>query len=216
MDTTHLLHTRLSDRTPIDDEELGALLHAGADPNATDASGHTALFRAFAANFDEATIRRLARVTDMARASTSELTWWAVASGRLALYLEVGGAMRPSGDEPFVHVATLGLGGMDRVPETLQLLVALGEDPDARYYKARTPLFRLARADHIDAVRILLAAGADPLARDAKGDTPLVKAAPRSLRALRAQVAARAVAAAATIAKGRRGRRRGRAFVCEL
>ena len=124
----------------LTDEELQALLAQGADPAAEDCMGRTALHRALLFDADDATVRRLARVTPPEL--LEQMGVHAVMRGRLALFFEIGGRLPPEpASLPWVHVAirfpTV------RAADTLRLLLERGADPDALDMHGRTALAML-------------------------------------------------------------------------
>jgi ankyrin repeat protein len=102
-------------------EALDALAHAGADPDAPDAGGHTAAMIAFAAN-DRATLRQILRLgADPARRDRGGrlLLERAAAEGRVPLVKLLAGYGAPAGDALYAACAR-GDGVMAR------LLIACG------------------------------------------------------------------------------------------
>jgi ankyrin repeat protein len=72
----------------------------------------------------------------------------------------------PQTNQPLHAAMALG-----RNPETIQLLLAAGADPNARQTGGFTPIFSAAAANRRDLVEILIASGADPAIQNDFGQT---------------------------------------------
>jgi uncharacterized protein len=73
----------------------------------------------------------------------------------------------PQANQP-LHAAL----ALSRNPETIQLLLAAGSDPNATQTGGFTPLFSAATANHRDLAELLICHGANANARDDRGKTP--------------------------------------------
>ncbi|MDE0357057.1 MAG: ankyrin repeat domain-containing protein [Gammaproteobacteria bacterium] len=138
-----------SSPTPPNVAAVRLLFRAGADPDARDERGRTALHRA--ANFE---------------------------NGHAIRLLLEGGAEVDARDEdgasPLQHAAAAIL---PRDTEAMMLLLEADANPDARNRDGETPLHSAAERGHVDGVSLLLARGAAIDAADRWGATPLHRAA---------------------------------------
>ena len=157
-----------------------ALLEQGADVNARQPDGATALH--WAVHWQDA---ELARLLIRARADVNAANAYGVmplslaaANGNAATaaaLLEAGAdpnAPLPSGETPLMTASRTGN------VATLRALLDRGADVNARErQQQQTALMWAVTAGHTDAARLLVEHGADPRARSMRGDTPLVFAA---------------------------------------
>jgi ankyrin repeat protein len=152
-----------------DVEAVRALLRRGADPNAPQSDGLTALHWA--------ALRDNAQLVEVLRYAGANLRPLTRAGGYTPLHLAareghvaVARALLSAGASPDVMTATgvtaLHFAAMANAPELVNALVEHGADlnvPDA--YQGRTPLIFAASGDAVDAISALLVAGADPSAQ---------------------------------------------------
>lgn len=130
------------------------LLRAGADPNAADRSGRTALMGAAWNNDTEVARLLLDAGANVRKTETEE--------GRAALHFACGRWE----DRP-------------RPPDLVLLLLKAGADPRLREADGSTPLHEAAAWGHVEIVRTLIEHGASPDAADRYRWTPLMFAAGR-------------------------------------
>ncbi|MBF0623395.1 MAG: ankyrin repeat domain-containing protein [Magnetococcales bacterium] len=170
-----------ADQTPLqraawegDLDQVTALLDQGADPNARDGTGATALH--FAVRRDRMAVIRLL----LERGARTDL---ALVSGHTPLHLAVRKNLLPAARLLLDHQAPVNApdrGGRTPLhhaqPAMLDLLLRHGADPNARNAMGRT---RLHGAEAPVAQR-LLRAGADPNRPDVRGRTPLYEATPET------------------------------------
>ena len=156
-------------------EKVQALLEAGAEANAKDQYGTTAVTLAAAAGSTD-TVRALldagadANVEDQAYQTAVR---WAAAAGHtntVSFLLDLGVDANDTG------VTALELAARNGHTETLLVLLARGASVNAKDRNNLTALMRAAEAGHTDAVRVLLDAGADANAKDNDDRTVLMMA----------------------------------------
>jgi uncharacterized protein len=159
---------------------VGALLAKGADPNAPQADGATALH--WAVHWDDlaaadALIRGGAKVDALNDLGVFPLSL-ACANGSAAMVerlLAAGASVRqtlPSGETALMSCAQTGAG------DALRALLARGADVDARERRrGQTALMWAAAGKHAAAVKVLTERGADLNAASTAGFTPLMFAA---------------------------------------
>lgn len=165
-------------RPGVEDEEwiacVRALLEHGADPNAQDASGHSAIEIALARG-----------ATKTARLLVDKVGAWRDDQGRTALRIaaEQGNfeqmaefyriAGRPSEEAGLELLLASWLGDLKRV----QSLLAAGADPNRSGIRGRSALYGATRRRDLRIVKLLLAHGAIPSRADFGRNTPLHAAA---------------------------------------
>jgi ankyrin repeat protein len=156
---------------------MSLLLDNGAKPNATNATGATALMWAAT---DIAKVRLLlARGADVNIASERGRTALQSAarsdrSAAIVRLLLAAGADAKAVDGAkanALHAATLG-----NDTDTIRLIVDAGADVNAADFAGFTPLINAAANRNLDAIRLLLAKGADAKARSGDGSFQKVKA----------------------------------------
>ncbi len=147
-----LLHRALEKQNP---EVTSLLLDAGADPNATNSFGNSALMQAVSL--------RSYRTPDPERIAP-ELVRLLVAAGADA------NERTSSGNTPLYSAASQG------AAELVEVLLETGADPNGPGLFGTTPLYSAARQGAAELVGILLEAGADPNLADRQGDLPLAAA----------------------------------------
>ena len=131
-----------------DTAKANAMLQGGADSNARDASGATALMLAATAGNLEIVKTLLAGGADVK--ATDELGWTALMKAVYNSDLDQG------------------------FPEVVQALIEAGADVEAQIVYATRPLMLAAGYGEAGVVEVLLAAGADPLAKNEGGRTALM------------------------------------------
>ena len=155
---------------------VDALLDAGAEVDATDEWGSTALINAASSGKIEAARRLLAAGADP-RAAISD--------GRTALVMAVRGgktailaALLDAGADlqsPQPNFTPLAFACFEGTTAMVELLVARGADVNRRItyqgYQNATPLMYAANAGKVKMVIVLLDGGADPALRDDEGNT---------------------------------------------
>jgi ankyrin repeat protein len=154
--------------------DVEAALKAGADVDAVDESGNTALSIAAAGGHEAVAQALLAAKADPDRANGAGLSplMRAAAQGRdaivkalLAARADVA-ATDGRGRTALVHAARSGS------VATVKALLAAGADVAAADQDGGTALHGAAAEGHVDVVKALLAAKADPRVQDANGQTP--------------------------------------------
>ncbi len=161
-----------------DAERVKRLLDGGADANAVNGKGRTALGRAVQRGNKEVVELLLAHGArvgrESGRLSEAEL---AVVTGHreiLERFLDEGVDVHEK--NPYGQTL-LHLAAVDGRVEIIRMLLARGVDPNVRDDSGATPLFHAAGMGWADAVQVLLEAGADADAPEAHGNTPLKVAA---------------------------------------
>jgi ankyrin repeat protein len=163
-----------------DSAAVRTLLEQGADVNARQADGATALH--WAAHWQDT---ELARLLIRARADVNAANAYGVTplslaaengdAATAAALLEAGAnpnAPLPSGETPLMTASRTGN------VATLRALLDRGADVNAsERQQQQTALMWAVTAGHTDAARLLIERGADPRARSTRGDTPLIFAA---------------------------------------
>jgi ankyrin repeat protein len=167
-----------------------ALLAAGADVNAADPTGTTALIGATADAHWEAARLLLEAGADVNAQDRSGCTALHGAAGcedgadvvrillRAGARTEVRARMSMLNGTPLMWAAAQGR------TETVQVLVAAGADVNAGDEQGTTPLMRAAQAGHAATVRALLAGGAAVNDQNGRGATALMAAAGMGHRAI--------------------------------
>lgn len=170
-----------------------ALLAHGAEVDAADSEGRTALMRAAVRGDDALALGLLRRGADVnkrdqyGRSALTDAAW----SGRpllVGLLIELGAdadAPTRDGATPLMWAAVNGHAAVVR------LLVEHGAAIDARDAEGCTPLIRAAWNGHGDVVRALVEAGADPSARALDGQTARARAEASGYAAVAELLAAR-------------------------
>ncbi len=162
-----------------DTDEVKRLIDSGADPNAGDARGRSALLHSVIAGHDgaaRALLRRGAHV-ETADADGKTALMWAADAGHMeiaALLLKRGADMAARdkyGQTALIDAAWRGRDGM------VEKLLEIGADANARTVDGVTALMWTAINGYPDAARRLIAAGAALEAPDRYGFTPLIRAA---------------------------------------
>lgn len=134
---------------------VGLLVARGADVNAKDKYGFTALIAATRWGSGEAEVRRVAEIIITAGADVNAKT--------------PGGGWGPAGDDGMTALSEAARQGFTSV---VDLLVRNGEDLNLAFADGRTPLYLSADRGHADVVKLLIAHGANVNA-EAKGRTAL-------------------------------------------
>ena len=162
------------------------LVREGADINARDAEGNTALMMITGAQGSEAEIVAMARLLIQLRADinaqnqqgyTALMNAWGYPSLATVL-LEAGADVNVADEDGFtaLHLLVYFSRDSERLPNTLasaKALIDAGADVDARAARGRTPLHLAGGAGVAPAVvRLLLEAGASLEAVDEFGNTP--------------------------------------------
>jgi len=178
-----------------DIERVRELLRDGADVNAPQGDGMTALHWAAARND-----RPLAELLIYAGASLDAGTrighYQPLHIASREGHAAVVGALLQAGADPVARTSNSGatplhLAAASGDAETLRLLVASGADVDAREGAwGQTPLIFAAGANRVDAIRVLLDAGADPSLHAASVDVVEMEAADKAADRLINQVLA--------------------------
>ncbi len=154
-------------------EIVDLLLRSGADVAKADESGRQAVHYAAWTREPQALDRLLRSRADANAADTSGRTpLMSVGSPRIVRTLLGNGARVSRSKDGFTPLLCA-VSPVTASAETVDLLLAAGDDPNARSVTGTTVLMLAARANDIQVVRVLLACGADLEARDAKGMTAL-------------------------------------------
>src|SRR6266513_2899517 len=155
--------------------EVQKLLGQGADANAKDNAGWTALIWAAYFGRNDSVRALLEKGADVNAKDNDGWTalFWAAFSGRAEIVralLEKGAdvnAMDDSGKTVLMSAAVRGHAS------TVRALLEKGADVNAKSKAGRTALMSAADLGHLDTVRALLEQGADVDAKDKQGDTAL-------------------------------------------
>jgi ankyrin repeat protein len=162
-------------------EVVRLLLAYGADPDARNDAGASALDRAALSNrrdalelllaasrgehtggvLTELDARLLEACRRADRADVAEL---------LSRGASAESRLKGSGWTPLISACA------SASAETARVLLDAGADPSAAAEDGRTPLHFSAQLDDVELIRMLLARGADPERRDRRGETPLAAA----------------------------------------
>ena len=154
---------------------IRALLAAGADANADDGCGATALHLAVERNAPDIVqllIESGARLNPLNEHGWTPL-YCAAEEGweDCARLLLAAGADAYAGEAPF---SVLHKAASLRTSDLLRMLLSLGLDLEAQDESGQTPLFYAAQYGCCENLCLLLAAGADANARNHRGTTPLM------------------------------------------
>ena len=169
-----------------DPRVLNTLLENGADPNATNLSGNTALIEALGMGYEAApVIALLEHGADVNKPSESgDLPIFVAArSNRYPPIIDElvkhGAnvmARNKSGETPLHLAATF-----SNSPETITALLRNGAQPNVTDNAGETPLMKaIKRSLHVSLLEVLVKGGADINARSATGKTPLMYAADKN------------------------------------
>lgn len=161
-------------------EEVQALLNAGADPNARDSDGNTALIKAATENENHEVVKVLLAAGANPNIKAKEggetaLMWaaWRSNSKMVQALLEAGA--NPNAKNKSNETALMWAADYVVSSEVLKALLDAGADPNARDRDGNTALMWVAEkhsGDDNDAYfKLLLAAGADPKVKDKDGET---------------------------------------------
>lgn len=168
-----------------------ALLEGGADVNARDEDGRTALLLAVVVSPIEVVRTLLDRGADLhvlapplfegasplvfAKRATALTIAAGVKRPEIVRELLASGA-DPNARNPGDVTALIAAAGTD-APESVRLLLAKGADANAKMQNGQTALLEAAGGNERETVRLLLDHGGDPNAGDEQGLTPLMEAA---------------------------------------
>jgi len=167
-----LLHLALGEEARDCPEMVRLLLSRGADPNARDARGRTALHLALESERTASVsilLEHGARHDLLTRLAESD----EAAARAVRDFLQAANEAAPDGTTPLHYAVRFGRRA------AVEALLAQGADPNAvaeRWWMERTPLHSTAMRGHAEIARWLLQAGADLESRNEHDYTPLLLA----------------------------------------
>lgn len=153
-------------------EDVQVLIKAGADINAADPMGNTALHTGNPSNENWRAL--IAAGADLNAKTTNQQTplhFAAVFSPDMVQALITAGADIAAADSSLSTALFYAAGA--RSPSSIPILLGAGADVNAQNKIGNTPIFAAGTARNPENIALLLAAGADPTVVNQRGQTPL-------------------------------------------
>ena len=161
-------------------ESVEVLLDAGADLDAIDSAGNTALMRATEGGHADVVEMLLDVDAEQVANEDGDTPLARAVEHEDIVLLEI--LLDAGGDVTVINNVGLSVLAQATTVEVAQILIDAGADVNVQFVEGDTgdgltPLMTAVRASALDVVRILLDAGADPNLRSRKGETALMMAA---------------------------------------